>query len=175
MGLVVGVEGRASLKPREGRVGMTRWKVGVRGWMRWVRAWAVRGKGGRRRSGTAEAEAERTWMKCRRRRPGAGRPGQGRAVRNWGAEVLRTDSWSRQEYFSSLWGVVSMGGRRRGGRGAYQKSMRDSIWGLGSHQPEEDDDEDVSWGRRVSSSFRRVSSRCFVGIYRCQCCCSASC
>lgn len=175
MGFVVGVEGRASLKPREGRVGMTRWKAEVRGWMRWVRAWAVRGKGGRRRSGTAEGEVERTWIKCRRRRPGARRPGQGRAVRNWGAEVLRTDSWSRQEYFSSLAGGGEYwGGRGRGG-GAYQKSMRDSIWSLGSHQPEGDDEEDVSWGRRVSSSFRRVSSRCFVGICGCQCCCSVSC
>lgn len=107
--------GRASLRPRPGREGMTRWKAcclgevpssdaasgSVRGLMRCPRDRLVKGNGGTRRRGTASGCGERAWMKWTRR---AALPRFRRVmvVRNWGRVLLSVLSASRQEYFSSL-------------------------------------------------------------------------
>jgi hypothetical protein len=97
--------GSVSLKPSPGREGMTTWNDCsspgglVRGDARWARLRPVKGKGGRRSSGTAAGLGER---KCRKwMRSGASAAGMAIAVRNWGRS-LRLRSTSRHEYLSTL-------------------------------------------------------------------------
>lgn len=93
--------GSASLNPRPGREGITRWKGwlamassgSVSGLTRCLKERFVKGKGGINSNGTACACGERTWMKCiltgEEARRGEGRA---KAVRYWGSVSFRIPS-----------------------------------------------------------------------------------
>lgn len=105
MGMLLG---RASLKPKPGRDGMTRWngwfdlaslgsvKMGIK----WLSERLEKGKGGIKSNGTAFAWGDRAWMKCIL--TAASLPGIMKPVRNCGAAAFSLTSSSRHEYCSSL-------------------------------------------------------------------------